>query len=61
MTRLAMVIFSMVATTLAGTGVVIALVTGLDTLVPILAFAALGFVLAFPATWLIARKLAALG
>lgn len=59
MTRLMMTIFSMVATTLMGVGVVIALTSGHDTLRPILTGAAAGFVLALPVSWAIARRLAA--
>jgi len=58
MTRLMMLLFSMVSTTLMGVGIVIALVMGLDTLTPILAAAATGFVLAFPVSWAIARQIA---
>lgn len=58
MTRLMMLLFSMVATTLMGVGVIIALTTGFGTLKPILLAAAVGFVLALPVSWLIARKLA---
>lgn len=57
MTRLMMTLFSMVATTLMGIFVVAALVTGYDTLQPILIAAAVGFVLAIPASWAIARAL----
>ncbi|MGV8950723.1 MAG: CTP synthetase [Cypionkella sp.] len=57
MSRLMMVLFSMVATTLMGIGVVIALVTGYDTLTPILIAAGVGFVLALPVAWLLAAKL----
>ncbi|GGE05851.1 hypothetical protein SAMN05421774_102820 [Gemmobacter megaterium] len=58
MTRLMMMIFSMVATTLMGIGVVVALTTGYDTLQPILIAAAVGFVLAIPVSWAIARQMA---
>ena len=58
MTRLMMLLFSMVATTLMGVGVIIALTTGFGTLKPILLAAAVGLVLALPVSWLIARKLA---
>lgn len=57
MSRLMMVLFSMVSTTLMGIGVVIALVTGYDTLTPILIAAAVGFVVAVPASWLLAAQL----
>lgn len=55
---LARIVFSMVATVLAGSGVVLALVAGWGTLVPILVFAGAGCVLAVPVTWLIVRRLA---
>lgn len=58
MARLMMTLFSMIATTLMGVGVVIALVTGHDTLTPILIAAACGFVLALPVSWLVARQIA---
>ena len=57
MSRLMMTLFSMIATTLMGVGVVIALTTGNDTLQPIVIAAAVGFVLAIPVSWLIARQL----
>ncbi|MDP4891278.1 CTP synthetase [Cypionkella sp.] len=57
MSRLMMMLFSMISTTLMGIGIVVALVTGYDTLQPILIAAALGFVLALPATWIIGRQI----
>ena len=57
MTRLMMTLFSMISTTLMGVGVVIALTTGHDTLQPILIAAAIGFVAAWPVSWLVARRL----
>ena len=60
MIRLAMVLFSIVATTLMGVAIIAALVTGYDTLRPILTAAAIGLVLAVPATWVVARKVAEL-
>ena len=57
MSRLMMTLFSMIATTLMGVGVVIALTTGYDTLQPIVIAAVFGFVLAIPVSWIIARQL----
>jgi predicted PurR-regulated permease PerM len=57
MSRLMMTLFSMVATTTMGIGIVIALVTGYDTLQPILIAAIIGFVVALPVAWLIAKQL----
>ena len=47
----------MVATTLMGVLIVAALVTGNDTLRPILIAAAVGFVLAIPVSWQIAKAI----
>jgi predicted PurR-regulated permease PerM len=58
MTRLTLVLFSMISTSLMGTALVIALTMGMDTLTPILIAAALGFVLAIPVSWLVARQIA---
>ncbi|MCC6008881.1 MAG: CTP synthetase [Rhodobacteraceae bacterium] len=57
MFRLASVIYAVASVTMAGIFVVAALATGNDTLVPILVAAGLGFVLAAPASWLIARQI----
>ena len=57
MFRLAMTLFSMIATTLMGTFVVIALVAGYDTLVPLVAAAGVGLAVSVPAAWMIARAL----
>jgi predicted PurR-regulated permease PerM len=58
MTRLTLILFSIISTSLMGTGIVVALTMGLDTLTPILVAAALGFVLAIPVSWLVARQIA---
>ncbi|WP_145109193.1 CTP synthetase [Cereibacter sediminicola] len=58
MTRLMMILFSFISVTLMGICMVIALVTGNDTLTPIVVSAAIGFVAAVPASFIIARKLA---
>ncbi len=57
MTRLMMILYSMIGTALAGSGVVIALSTGNDTLKPILIAAAIGVVLALPVSWWVAKQL----
>ncbi|TDL81843.1 CTP synthetase [Palleronia sediminis] len=57
MIRLATVLYSIVGTSLAGTFVIASLTAGYDTLVPILIAAAAGFVLALPASVLIARAI----
>lgn len=58
MLRLAMALFGLISTTFMSTAVVVALVAGITTLAPLLAAAAIGFVLSFPATWFIARAIA---
>ncbi|WP_166417582.1 CTP synthetase [Cochlodiniinecator piscidefendens] len=60
MLRLASILFSMVATTLSGIGVVVALTLGHDTLSPILVGAAIGFVIAFPVTYFVAKAVSEL-
>lgn len=57
MFRLASILYSMVSATLAGIAIVVVLVIGYDTLNPILIAAAIGFVLAIPATWVLAKKI----
>ncbi|WP_417271044.1 CTP synthetase [Celeribacter sp.] len=57
MNRLAGILFSLIATTLMGVGVVVALTIGMDTLKPILTAAAIGFIVAIPVTWMISKKI----
>lgn len=58
MLRLASLLYSIIGASLAGTFIVVALVMGMDTAKPIIIAAALGFVLAIPLAWVVARKLA---
>lgn len=57
MTHLAAALFGIIASTLAGTCVVIALVAGLTGLWPLLAAASAGGVVAVPVSALVARGL----
>ncbi len=57
MFSLMMTLFSMVATTTMGIAVVIALTLGLDTWQPLVIAAVVGFLLALPVSWLVARNL----
>lgn len=57
MFRLASILYSLIGTTLAGTAMVAVLTAGFDTLVPIVAAAAAGAILAVPVTYLIAREI----
>lgn len=57
MVRLALILHIFIGATLAGVAVIAALVTGWDTLLPILGAAALGFAVAFPVSWAVARAI----
>lgn len=57
MMRLASILYSLISTTIAGSFVIAALVTGYDTLHPILMAAAAGFVVALPVSWIIAKQI----
>ena len=57
MTRLMLILFSIISTSMMGAAIVIALTMGLDTLQPILAAEAAGFVLAIPASWIVAKQI----
>jgi predicted PurR-regulated permease PerM len=57
MSRLMLVLFSIISTSLMGAAIVVALTMGLDTLRPILVAAAIGFVAAVPASWFVARRI----
>ena len=57
MLRLVGILYSLIATTLAGTGVIAVLTAGYGTPVPILFGAGLGALLALPVTWYVARAL----
>lgn len=57
MLRLGFILHLFIGSTLAGVGVIAALVGGHDTASGILIGAVLGFVLAFPVTWAVTRAL----
>ena len=57
MPALTLVIRIFLGTTLAGSAVIVALVLGFVTALPIIIAALLGFVAALPASWLIAKTL----
>ncbi|MDF3415945.1 hypothetical protein HKX54_15860 [Sulfitobacter sp. M57] len=57
MFRLASMLYSIIATALAGAGVIAVLSAGYVSLTPILAAAAAGAVVAVPVAYLVARKL----
>lgn len=57
MTRLFLLMYSLIGPSLAGVGIIAVLTARLDTLQPILIAAAAGAVLGLPVAWIIARKL----
>lgn len=57
MTRLMLLLFSIAATVLMGVFIVAVLTLGYGTLKPIVLAAAAGFVLAIPASWIVARQM----
>ena len=57
MFRLAMTLYSIVAPRLAGVGVIIVLVAGYGTLMPILVSAAIGAFLGIPVAYLVAKAI----
>lgn len=59
MIRLMGVLFAIISTSLTGTAVIAVLVMGMDTLVPILAAAAVGFLMSIPITWMITKAVSA--
>lgn len=56
---LMLILHIFIGSTLAGSAVIAALTMGYDSLSSILAAAALGFVVAFPVSWTVAKKLSA--
>ncbi len=59
MLRLASVLYAMVGTTMAGIMIVVALVSGYDTLNYIVIAAAIGAIAAFPTVYFIAKAITA--
>lgn len=57
MLRLASILYSLIATTLAGTAVIAVLTIGYDTVAPILIAAVIGAAAALPISYLVAREL----
>ncbi len=57
MFRLASILYTIISATLAGIFFITALATGNDTLVPILAAVAAGYIVALPATYFITKMI----
>ena len=56
-TRLVFILHLVIGTTLMGIGVTTVLSMGLNTARPILLAAIVGFIVAWPVSWLVARKI----
>ena len=54
---LLLILHIFIGSTLAGSAVVVALTMGYDTLTPILITAALGFLVAFPVSWFVVKRI----
>lgn len=57
MLRLAGMLYSLIATTLAGAGVIAVLTAGYTAVIPIVGAAALGAVSALPVSYLVAKRI----
>lgn len=58
MARLTMLLYSIIGSALAGTGVIVVLTMGYGTLQPILLAAAVGAIVGLPISWMVAKNLA---
>ncbi|MEQ9039302.1 MAG: CTP synthetase [Silicimonas sp.] len=57
MIPLFLIVHIFVGTTLAGSAMVAALTLGYDTLQPLLVAALIGFIVAFPVSWFVAKEI----
>ena len=57
MFRLALVLYAIIGTTLAGIFMIAALTMGLDTAQPVIWSAMIGFAVGMPVAWLVARQI----
>ncbi len=57
MTRLALLFYIFIGTTLAGSAMVVALAAGYDTTVPVIISAAIGAVIGMPVAWVVAKAI----
>jgi len=60
MLRLTLVLYSFISATLAGIFIIAVLAAGYGTQMPIIYAAIAGFVVAFPVSWLVAKKISQL-
>lgn len=57
MLRLAMILYALIGTTLAGIAMIAVLTAGYDTLYPIVIAVTAGALVAIPVSWLVARRI----
>jgi len=57
MFRLALILHIFIGSTIAGSAIIAALVMGLDTAYPIIIAGVAGFLVSFPVSYIVARKL----
>lgn len=57
MIPLFLVVHIFLGATLSGSAVVVALSLGLDTMRPLIAAAAIGFLISLPASWIVAKRI----
>ncbi|AXX98730.1 CTP synthetase [Profundibacter amoris] len=60
MLRLTLLLYSFISATLAGILIVVVLAAGYGTTMPIIYAAIVGFVVAFPVSWIVAKKISAM-
>lgn len=57
MFRLSLILHLFIGSTIAGSAMIVALVSGYDTLYPVALSALVGFFISFPVSYLVAKKL----
>ncbi len=60
MVRLTLLLYSFISATLAGILIIAVLAAGYGTTMPIIYAAIAGFVVAFPVSWIVAKKISAM-
>ena len=60
MVRLTLLLYSFISATLAGILIIAVLAAGYGTTMPIIYAAIAGFVMAFPVSWIVAKKISAM-
>ncbi|WP_457645736.1 CTP synthetase [Profundibacter sp.] len=60
MVRLTLLLYSFISATLAGVLIIVVLAAGYGTTLPIIYAAVTGFAVAFPVSWIVAKKISAM-